>query len=348
MRSWQPDDEGTLLLVSALSGSPAASDAWAAWSAVHTISGLNLGALRLLPLVDHNLQRNGQTEGIGVAAGTVLVDMWCETQLLFHEAAVLLGTLEDAGIDTIVLKGAALAILDYPDPLLRPMTDVDVLVRARDATRAIDVLRDAGWSSNGSSVDGLMRFQHAAPFSNGQGGSVDLHWRVLWQRRDSAEGDEAFWDRSIPATFNDVETRALAAEDRLLHVCVHGLAWSPMLPIRWVADAAMIIRRQGTDLDWERLIEHAHSRRLALPLFDALVYLRTAFALPVPDRVIEGLRDAPTRRSTRLAHRIRTGREGTYLSHLHGWWIGSTSDRSAPAHLGADQERIRAVLERLR
>jgi len=49
---------------------------------------------------------------------------WCENQILFHNMAGLLDRLHNAGIQTMILKGAALLLLYYKDYGLRPMLDL--------------------------------------------------------------------------------------------------------------------------------------------------------------------------------------------------------------------------------
>jgi hypothetical protein len=51
-----------------------------------------------------------------------------------------------AGVEVVALKGSALAFLHYPDPALRPMGDLDLLLKeSRDLSRATDALAGAGW-----------------------------------------------------------------------------------------------------------------------------------------------------------------------------------------------------------
>ena len=56
----------------------------------------------------------------------------------------VLGPLRAAGIQPMLIKGAAFAER-YPGPGLRPMDDVDLLVRPDEHRRAADVLQRAGW-----------------------------------------------------------------------------------------------------------------------------------------------------------------------------------------------------------
>jgi hypothetical protein len=54
--------------------------------------------------------------------------------------------LRAAGVEVVALKGAVLAFFHYPDPALRPMGDLDLLLKdPRDLARATSALTEAGW-----------------------------------------------------------------------------------------------------------------------------------------------------------------------------------------------------------
>ena len=54
--------------------------------------------------------------------------------------------LRAAGVEVVALKGAVLAFFHYENPALRPMGDLDLLLRdARDLSRASEALERAGW-----------------------------------------------------------------------------------------------------------------------------------------------------------------------------------------------------------
>ena len=52
-----------------------------------------------------------------------------------------------AGVPALVLKGAALCHTVYPEPGLRPMSDLDILVREADLRRAQSLLTDLGFDA---------------------------------------------------------------------------------------------------------------------------------------------------------------------------------------------------------
>lgn len=66
----------------------------------------------------------------------------------------LAGGLERAGLDALLVKGAALALTTYEPPWTRPMSDVDVLVRPGQAQAVISALESAGAERLGAEVHG--------------------------------------------------------------------------------------------------------------------------------------------------------------------------------------------------
>ena len=67
----------------------------------------------------------------------------------------------------IPLKGPALAEALYPDPGLRPFTDLDLLVRREDAARAVALLGEVGRSGVGAMPAPQDRDAHQARWPSG-------------------------------------------------------------------------------------------------------------------------------------------------------------------------------------
>ena len=80
----------------------------------------------------------------------------------------------------LVLKGAALAHLVYGDPRLRPMRDVDLLIRKADVGRALDVLMRCGFRPGGTAVPA--RHHHVQGMSKTLEGAtvtIELHHELM-------------------------------------------------------------------------------------------------------------------------------------------------------------------------
>ena len=209
-----------------------------------------------------------------------------------------MSVLNEAGLETLVLKGAALSVQHYRDFGVRPMKDVDVLVEPERAREAAALLRSSGWTQDvESEFDALIPVLHGILFLDGPNG-IDLHWHSHW----AAAPEEDLWAAAVPVEVAGVPTLAQCPTDQLLHVCVHGI-WSQGQRIRWVADAFTVLRSAGADVDWGRLVERARAHTLTLPLGDAVGYLRTALGAPVPMEVVRQLRDTPRSVLERAGHR---------------------------------------------
>lgn len=302
-----PDARQQRLLKAALLGGPEAAEAWTEWVAEAGLDRLDQASFRLLPLVGRNLQAQGFRDAHTSTLRGVHRRAWCENQVLFHKMAATLAEFRRASIDTLLLKGAALAVLHYRDCGLRPMRDFDVLVPEEQAQAALGVLDDAGWRPDRRLPRKLDRaftsFRHSICMHHPDGREIDLHWHALyWCCYPGA--DREFWEHSVPLEIGGVSTRALSAEDELIVTCAHGVVWSEPPPIRWIADAVAILRASPS-FDWSRVLDFAARNRLVLPFRYALGYLKT-FGTPVPAGVLDSLERLPVTRIDRIEYQRAT------------------------------------------
>ncbi len=258
----------------------------------------------MMPLVCRNLLAHGVDDPDLETLKSVYRHQWAANHHRLHRAGVALRALEAAGVETMVLKGAALAQLRYGDIGVRVMNDVDVLVRAERAQYAAQALFALGWTALlPTDLGSLLPVVNGTLFADGAEGSVDLHWHALW----SPAVEDDFWEEAEPIEVGGAPTSAQCSADQLLHTCVHGI-WSDGLRIRWVADAVTLLR-SDPDLNWDRVVERATARSLTLPLGEALTYLRARFAVPVPGEVLRSLRETRRGVAEWAGHRAWMSRE---------------------------------------
>ncbi len=154
--------------------------------------------------------------------------------------------LEEAGIPTMLLKGAAFIAQGEVDAGRRAIGDVDVLVPTDRLCDAASVLEGSGFRPvdgvpSWYVIDHVPRYSPSYGFADVQGNQLDLHWHVLHGSRQP-EADDDFWDASSRTEVLGVTTRVLSTTDELLHVITHGLRWNAVPTYRWVLDAAMLSR----------------------------------------------------------------------------------------------------------
>jgi len=311
----RPTAEQLLILHAALDSTPAAVSAWQRWREAVEFDDVDHGSTRLLPLVYRNLGSEVfDTEVAGRLKG-LYRRSWSHNQLIFKRAAGAIAALEDAGIETLVTKGASLALLSYGDVGVRPMDDVDVLVPIERTMEAIEVLAAAGWTPDHEDPPAWTQVHHSLGFAGADGGEVDLHWFSLWQ----PASDVKLWQASVPLELAGVATRGPCPADQLLLACVHGTPWSPLPPFRWIADAVTVIRSAGGELDWHRLVAETERRQLTVSVAVALDYLGEEFGAAVPQTVLADLRAVPASRHERAAFRA-AGRPDSPLRTLRMAW----------------------------
>jgi len=315
--AYWPDGEHELLLQAALLSGTDAIEAWRMLGPRFDADRADRASLRLLPLLGANLHRHGVDDPVMAASARVHQHAASRNRALFDAGRGLLLALAEAGINTLVLKGGALATRLYREAGLRPMSDLDVLVPTDRAEAAIDTLRRAGWSPSIAITPALIRMQHAADVFT-EGGSVkcDLHWHVYWECCQP-DADDDLWAASVPFDFEGVPTRTLGPADQLLHVCVHGSRRARRPQLQWVADSLLLLRENG--IDWPRFVGEAGRRRFVLRAGTMLAYLREAFGAPVPDVVLGRLEALPVSRLERLEYWVGNRRQGL-LGELPSYW----------------------------
>jgi hypothetical protein len=295
----RPTAEQLLVLHAALDPTAAAIASWRRWRESVEFDHVDHGSTRLLPLVYRNLGAGAFDAEVAGRLKGLYRRSWSHNQLIFKRAAEAIAVLEEAGIETLITKGASLALLSYGDVGVRPMDDVDVLVPLEHTAAAIEALSGAGWSPDHDDPPAWTEVHHSLGFAGAEGGNVDLHWFSLWQ----PASDKGLWRASVPLELAGTVTHAPCPADQLLLACVHGTPWSPLPPFRWIADAITVIRSAAEQLDWDRLVAEAERRRLTVASAAALDYLREEFGAAVPDSVLARLHAAPASRHERAAFR---------------------------------------------
>ncbi|MBI5789355.1 MAG: nucleotidyltransferase family protein [Candidatus Schekmanbacteria bacterium] len=200
---------------------------------------------RISPLLYFNLSRNDLLENLPLNIRQELKKDFLETHSLnlaqYHELNRLLKLFQDAGINCLVLKGAALAISLYPDIGLRPFGDIDLLLHDKDIARAEELLGGSYQRQTPDNLSALAQscyfhyhYQRVAPPKL----SIELHWRLFspttplqldlsgfWEQKQTVE---AFgWSFSVPSR-----------ECLFLHLCLHFcghyfLSWRDLWDIDW-------------------------------------------------------------------------------------------------------------------
>jgi len=167
--------------------------------------------------------------------------------------AEVLGAFQSAGIEVLVLKGAALAHWVYPQPGLRPMRDVDVLVGRPQARQAQALLAELGFNAPPPGND--LPAKHltvAQRHVEGLPVSIEIHHN-LYTNGAPATAFEALRPGAVPFVIEGVTARTLGCEDMLDHIYRHmRLIFNPLRLIS-VADMVSLAEGYANEIDWPRV-----------------------------------------------------------------------------------------------
>jgi len=167
--------------------------------------------------------------------------------------AEILDAFQIAGIDALVLKGAALAHLVYPEPGSRSMRDVDLLVSKSQARQAQALLAESGFTAPLPGDD--LPAKHllvAQRRVEGLPVSIEIHHNP-YTNGTPATGFEALRPTAILFTIEGVTAHTLSYEDMLAHIYQHmRLIFNPLRLIA-IADLVSLAERFVTEIDWQQV-----------------------------------------------------------------------------------------------
>jgi hypothetical protein len=191
----------------------------------------------------------------------------------YKELAVALKAFKDAGIEVIVLKGAALAKTVYQNFALRQMGDIDLLVREENQQQPYPILESLVKKGVISSI------YHFEIESVHHDITMDHVYNLDLKR---------IWQDSIPAKIAGCDTSVLAPEDCLLSLCV-AFCRKGFGSLRLLHDIMKVLEYNKKLINWDKLIKLAKESRLDIPLYTVFTIIKNNFTYQIPDQVIQKL-----------------------------------------------------------
>lgn len=259
LHDYLPDAMQRLLLTALLGSEDAASRAASDWLDGVDFDAITEADTRLMPMLSYRLNELRIDHPLCGRIRGLYRRAWYIDRTIRKDLAEALAIVAEASRTPVVLKGAALGVYAYARPAFRPFADLDVLVPPEDLPAVLGKLAATG-------IKVAEPVFHAVMVRLHNGREIDIHRspyhmafqphhvRPLFSRlRPLAAGQ---FGPCSPVCFT------LGDADQLLHTMAHGLKPNPVAPIRWVVDAAMILRAAGEGFDWHHFI--AEARRLEL------------------------------------------------------------------------------------
>ncbi len=220
----------------------------------------------LTPALWTGLQRHGVSKCLPEDVRDYLAELHelstARNQALRHQTLHALGLLEDAGIPTVLMKGAAYLFTgEFPDPADRIMSDIDVLVPGWRAGAALETLMAGGYLSTADSGTEYDGHRHLPPLvRNGDYAAIEIHTALLPAHLEMLLPEEETWQQAESLETAGQRIRVLSPHARILVNFAHAQLvdrghGKGFIPLRSLFETWCVIRRQRENLDWDWLQE---------------------------------------------------------------------------------------------
>lgn len=194
-----------------------------------------------------------------------------------------------AGVPTVLLKGAALRVTAYHDPVEREFADIDVLVPREAIATAVAALEARGYIlESRDRMELYLGHHHHLLLTHPRGFVVEVHWALEHDASPYKLDAEAVQQSARMApTAEGMMVAVPSPELMVLHLCHQNLE-NGFSHLRRLVDVDRVVA-SAADFDWEVL--RLESRRAQVHNVVALSLRLTQILLgtPMPPQFIESL-----------------------------------------------------------
>ena len=224
-----------------------------------------------------------------------------QNSLIFEELGKVLEILSKAGLQVIVLKGAVLAEKIYRNLALRPMMDVDLLVKKEDLFFFDKQMKILGYRPSDISVNDIdltstylttIDYRSLSPNSP----SFHVHWHFV----NSTIPNESYiknikiediWQNAENTKIAGAETLVMAPHHLLIHLSEHALRVTHSLSkLSLLCDISESVNFYQGRLDWDRLIDDSLKFNLSQMVYISLYFASRFLETKIPEYVLLKLR----------------------------------------------------------
>ncbi|MFA5794838.1 MAG: nucleotidyltransferase family protein [Candidatus Brocadiia bacterium] len=186
--------------------------------------------------------------------------------IIYRELEKILPALDRSGLKAIVLSGAALAATVYPDMSYRPMSDIDLLVKASDLSAVGKELASFDYKLEISRDNESHYRKQIHNFTL----HVDVHTSLPYLSNSDLDDTMA---QARQVKLNGIDALVLGPEDAIIYAGFDAVVGHARITQTVLSDIAMIICSQeiaAGKFDWPELIKRMKQYRLEAVLYFVL------------------------------------------------------------------------------
>jgi hypothetical protein len=280
---------------------------------------------RVAPLVGfraRRLQSSGVDPGIDPMVIGLLEAVYRDTvrrnQVMARQMLSIAEAAAAADIRMVVRKGGHLAYSVYPDPGMRPMSDLDILVEPSEAQELVGVMTKLGYQEGTPTSEGIKPFSrkerifwhlHGSDLPSlskkldsfdRSSVSVDINVALALPKAEYSIPVTCVMKRAVARHHEGGDFLVLDPEDTVIDLCAHIFKSSTTLRFMHLGgkhrrlikylDVAEVIRASSTSFSWAILLERVAEYGVTEPTYYALAHLDMLYPRQLPERHLTALR----------------------------------------------------------
>ncbi|MCK4809533.1 MAG: nucleotidyltransferase family protein [Candidatus Omnitrophica bacterium] len=215
-------------------------------------------------------------------------------QKLWQEFLRIYDLFEQAGVILLPIKGVALLEDLYANNYLRPMTDIDLLVKEEDLQKAETIFGDLGYRKE---LYGLkqeywrekqIHFTFYKKKKDEKAPFIELHWNLDFKRknRNILPG---LWERIREINADGRKINLLSPEDTLFSLALHNRRFGRTLCLKNAYDTVVLLNKYTVGFDWDYVLKQAKKGKMRAALFFILTQAEILLEQKMPTEVWHGL-----------------------------------------------------------
>ncbi len=218
------------------------------------------------------------------------------SHMLGKELGNLMQSFEKEKIPAIPIKGPSLAVRAYGALELRIFSDLDILVKNKDISRASDLLLNQGYryrketQENREAVplEQTSRRHHTFVDQTGMIG-LDIQSKIEGSEFSFQIDHKEFWGNLQQVTVNGNSLPSLPDTKLLLVLCIHGSKhlWCRL---KWICDVAELLKT-SPHFDWGKTLQMSTTYQCHTMLLLGLNLAQVLFSSKLPKQLIQDIQN---------------------------------------------------------
>ena len=256
MTRWEAFTSVCSYLRAGLLGGEPTHQAEVSWELMIEVASFHFVTTTLAACFDPDMEVPGDVRDYFEAA-LALNDK--RNEKILSTLARVAGLLNAIDIEPVLLKGAALLVEGiYPQPSMRILGDIDILIPKDRSAEACAALKAVGFETKWSAVSPPTHHHLPMLLDPETGTGVELHTDVISRSVDAVIATDWFCEMARPVLFRGQRVRLPEPTRNAGHIIFHseifhGLYTLNKVQLRHVMDLALLRARHEKAIDWGEL-----------------------------------------------------------------------------------------------